>query len=195
MEQQAQRYVESGNLKSSNVEGVRDPVTIAISKTGERLVGLSAKRQGVTNPKNTLFEIKRLIGHSFEEDSVQRDKKIMPFAIEREANGGVKVQMNDKWYRPEEISGMILAKLKQLRQTRRKNRRNVITVPAYFNDSQRQATKMRNHRRFQLRQIIGGPTAAALAYGFDKKKKKIVVYDFGGGAFDVSVLEVETILR
>lgn len=192
----AMAIVESGEPKIiENVEGVRTtPSIVAISKTGERLVGLSAKRQGVTNPKNTLFEIKRLIGHSFEEDSVQRDKKIMPFAIEREANGGVKVQMNDKWYRPEEISGMILAKLKADAEAKlgEKIDEAIITVPAYFNDSQRQATKDAGTiAGFNVRRIINEPTAAALAYGFDKKKnEKIVVYDFGGGTFDVSVLEV-----
>lgn len=192
----AMAIIESGEPKIiENVEGVRTtPSIVAISKTGERLVGLSAKRQGVTNPKNTLFEIKRLIGHSFEEDSVQRDKKIMPFAIERETNGGVKIQMNDKWYRPEEISGMILAKLKADAEAKlgEKIDEAIITVPAYFNDSQRQATKDAGTiAGFNVRRIINEPTAAALAYGFDKKKnEKIVVYDFGGGTFDVSVLEV-----
>lgn len=192
----AMAVIESGEPKIiENVEGVRTtPSIVAISKTGERLVGLSAKRQGVTNPKNTLFEIKRLIGHSFEEDSVQRDKKIMPFAIERETNGGVKIQMNDKWYRPEEISGMILAKLKADAEAKlgEKIDEAIITVPAYFNDSQRQATKDAGTiAGFNVRRIINEPTAAALAYGFDKKKnEKIVVYDFGGGTFDVSVLEV-----
>ncbi len=192
----AMAIVESGEPKIiENVEGVRTtPSIVAISKTGERLVGLSAKRQGVTNPKNTLSEIKRLIGHSFEEDSVQRDKKIMPFAIDREENGGVKVQMNDKWYRPEEISGMVLAKLKADAEAKlgEKIDEAIITVPAYFNDSQRQATKDAGTiAGFNVRRIINEPTAAALAYGFDKKKnEKIVVYDFGGGTFDVSVLEV-----
>lgn len=192
----AMAIIESGEPKIiENVEGVRTtPSIVAISKTGERLVGLSAKRQGVTNPKNTLFEIKRLIGHSFEEDSVQRDKKIMPFAIERETNGGVRIQMNDKWYRPEEISGMILAKLKADAEAKlgEKIDEAIITVPAYFNDSQRQATKDAGTiAGFNVRRIINEPTAAALAYGFDKKKnEKIVVYDFGGGTFDVSVLEV-----
>ena len=192
----AMAIVESGEPKIiENVEGVRTtPSIVAISKTGERLVGLSAKRQGVTNPKNTLSEIKRLIGHSFEEDSVQRDKKIMPFAIDREENGGVKVQMGDKWYRPEEISGMMLAKLKADAEAKlgEKFDEAIITVPAYFNDSQRQATKDAGTiAGFNVRRIINEPTAAALAYGFDKKKnEKIVVYDFGGGTFDVSVLEV-----
>jgi len=192
----AMAIVESGEPKIiENVEGVRTtPSIVAISKTGERLVGLSAKRQGVTNPKNTLSEIKRLIGHSFEEDSVQRDKKIMPFAIDREENGGVKVQMGDKWYRPEEISGISDLKLKADAEAKlgEKFDEAIITVPAYFNDSQRQATKDAGTiAGFNVRRIINEPTAAALAYGFDKKKnEKIVVYDFGGGTFDVSVLEV-----
>jgi molecular chaperone DnaK len=192
----AMAIVESGEPKIiENVEGVRTtPSIIALSKTGERLVGLSAKRQAVTNPENTLYEIKRLIGHSFEEDSVQRDQKVMPFKIERGDNGGVKVKMGDKYYRPEEVSAMMLSKLKADAEAKLGEKIDdaVITVPAYFNDSQRQATKDAGTiAGFNVLRIINEPTAAALAYGFDKKKnEKIVVYDFGGGTFDVSVLEV-----
>ena len=192
----AMAIVEGGEGKIiENVEGVRTtPSIIALSKTGERLVGLSAKRQAVTNPENTLYEIKRLIGHSFEEESVQRDQKVMPFKIERSETGGVKVKMGDKYYRPEEISAMMLAKLKADAEAKigEKIDEAVITVPAYFNDAQRQATKDAGTiAGFNVRRIINEPTAAALAYGFDKKKnEKIVVYDFGGGTFDVSVLEV-----
>ncbi|KKU79585.1 MAG: Chaperone protein DnaK [Parcubacteria group bacterium GW2011_GWA2_47_7] len=192
----AMAIVEAGEPRIvENIEGVRTtPSIVALSKTGERLVGLSAKRQAVTNPENTLYEIKRLIGHSFDEESVQRDQKIAPFKIERGDNGGVKVKMGDKFYRPEEISAMVLSKLKADAETKvgEKISDAVITVPAYFNDAQRQATKDAGTiAGFNVLRIINEPTAAALAYGFDKKKnEKIVVYDFGGGTFDVSVLEV-----
>lgn len=192
----AMAIIEGGEPKIiENIEGARTtPSIIALGKTGERLVGLSAKRQAITNPKNTLFEIKRLIGHSFEEESVQRDMKVAPFLIERGDKGGVKVKMGDVWYRPEEISAMVLAKLKADAEAKlgEKIDEAIITVPAYFNDTQRQATKDAGAiAGFNVRRIINEPTAAALAYGFDKKKnEKIVVYDFGGGTFDVSVLEV-----
>lgn len=192
----AMAVIEGGEPKIiENVEGVRTtPSVIAISKNDERLVGLLAKRQGVTNPKNTLFGIKRLIGHRFEDEGVQRDKKAVPFTIERADNGGVKVEMGGKWYRPEEISAMVLQKMKTDAEAKlgEKITEAVITVPAYFNDSQRQATKDAGKiAGFEVKRIINEPTAAALAYGFNKKKdEKIVVYDFGGGTFDVSVLEV-----
>ncbi len=192
----AMAIVEGGEPKIvENVEGVRTtPSIVALGKTGERLVGLSAKRQAVTNPENTLYEIKRLIGHSFDEESVERDRKVMPFKIEEGEHNGVKVKMGDKAYRPEEISAMVLAKLKADAEakTGEKITDAVITVPAYFNDAQRQATKDAGAiAGFNVLRIINEPTAAALAYGFDKKKnEKIVVYDFGGGTFDVSVLEV-----
>jgi molecular chaperone DnaK len=192
----AMAIVEAGEPRIiENIEGVRTtPSIIAQSKTGERLVGLSAKRQSVTNPENTLYEIKRLIGHSFDEESIQRDQKVMPFKIERGDNNGVKVKMGDKSYRPEEISAMVLSKLKADAEakTGEKITDAVITVPAYFNDAQRQATKDAGAiAGLNVLRIINEPTAAALAYGFDKKKnEKIVVYDFGGGTFDVSVLEV-----
>jgi molecular chaperone DnaK len=192
----AMAIIEGGEPKIiENVEGARTtPSVVAISKSGERLVGLLAKRQAVTNPKNTLFGIKRLIGHRFEDEGVQRDKKTVPFTIERADNGGVKVEMGGKWYRPEEISAMVLQKLKSDAEAKlgEKITEAVITVPAYFNDSQRQATKDAGKiAGFEVKRIINEPTAAALAYGFNKKKdEKIVVYDFGGGTFDVSVLEV-----
>ena len=178
-----------------NIEGARTtPSIVAVSKSGERLVGLLAKRQAVTNPQNTLFGIKRMIGHTFEDEGVQRDKKVVPFAIEKSPTGGVQVKMGDKMYRPEEISAMVLQKLKADAEAKlgEKITEVVITVPAYFNDSQRQATKDAGQiAGFDVKRIINEPTAAALAYGFNKKKdEKIVVYDFGGGTFDVSVLEV-----
>jgi molecular chaperone DnaK len=192
----AMAIVEGGEPRIiENIEGARTtPSIVAMSKTGERLVGLAAKRQAVTNPTNTVYEIKRLIGHNFDEDSVQRDKKIVPFEIEKSETGGVKIKMGDKWYRPEEISAMVLAKLKADAEAKlgEKIDEAIITVPAYFNDAQRQATKDAGAiAGFNVRRIINEPTAAALAYGFNKKKnEKIVVYDFGGGTFDVSVLEV-----
>lgn len=192
----AMAVIEGGEPKIiENAEGVRTtPSVIALSKSNERVVGLSAKRQAVTNPENTLFGIKRLIGHRFDDAGVQRDTKTAPFKIEKDDAGGVKVKMGDKWYRPEEISAMILQKLKVDAEARLggKIEEVVITVPAYFNDAQRKATKDAGAiAGFNVRRIINEPTAAALAYGFNKKKnEKIAVYDFGGGTFDISILEV-----
>ena len=178
-----------------NAEGARTtPSVVAISKTGERLVGLLARRQGVTNPKNTVYQIKRFIGHSFDEAMVAKDRASVPFETQKSANGGIEVKMGDKWYRPEEISAMILQKLKQDAEARLGETitEAVITVPAYFNDSQRQATRDAGKiAGLDVKRIINEPTAAALAYGFNKKKnEKIAVFDFGGGTFDISVLEV-----
>ncbi len=178
-----------------NAEGARTtPSVVAASKTGERLVGLIARRQAVTNPKNTVYQIKRFIGHNFEEDFVQKDKAAVPYEMRKAANGGIEVQMGDAWYRPEEISAMILGKLKADAEKRLGEpiTEAVITVPAYFNDSQRQATKDAGKiAGLEVKRIINEPTAAALAYGFNKKKdEKVVVFDFGGGTFDISVLEV-----
>lgn len=178
-----------------NAEGARTtPSVVAISKTGERLVGLLARRQGVTNPKNTVYQIKRFIGHSFAEEGVSKDRASVPFETQKSGNGGIEVKMSDKWYRPEEISAMILQKLKSDAETRLGEpiTEAVITVPAYFNDSQRQATRDAGKiAGLEVKRIINEPTAAALAYGFNKKKnEKIVVFDFGGGTFDISVLEV-----
>ncbi len=192
----AMAIIEGGEPRIiENIEGVRTtPSVVATSKAGERLVGLLAKRQAVTNPTNTLFGIKRLIGHDFNDEGVQRDMKNVSFTIEKAENGGVKVKMGDKSFRPEEISAMILQKIKADAEAKlgEKITEAVITVPAYFNDSQRQATKDAGQiAGFDVKRIINEPTAAALAYGFNKKKdEKIVVYDFGGGTFDVSVLEV-----
>jgi molecular chaperone DnaK len=180
-----------------NAEGARTtPSIIAVSKTGERLVGLLAKRQAVTNPKNTIFGIKRFIGHTFDDSAVQKDKAIVPFEVLKSDKGGVKVKMNDKEYTPEEISAMVIGKLKADAEAKigEKVTQAIITVPAYFNDSQRQATKDAGQiAGLEVLRIINEPTAAALAYGFDKNRKdeKIVVFDFGGGTFDVSVLEVD----
>jgi len=178
-----------------NAEGARTtPSVVAISKTGERLVGLLAKRQGVTNPKNTVYQIKRFIGHNFDEPAVAKDRASVPFETQKSSNGGIEVKMADKWYRPEELSAMILQKLKQDAEARLGETitEAVITTPAYFNDAQRQATKDAGKiAGLDVKRIINEPTAAALAYGFNKKKnEKIVVFDFGGGTFDISVLEV-----
>jgi len=178
-----------------NIEGARTtPSIVAVSKTGERLVGLLAKRQAVTNPKNTIFGIKRFIGHTFDDPAVQKDRAAVPYDVHKSGNGGVEVKMGDKNNRPEEISAMILQKIKSDVEAKlgEKITEAIITVPAYFNDSQRQATKDAGKiAGLDVKRIINEPTAAALAYGFNKKKnEKIVVFDFGGGTFDISVLEV-----
>jgi len=188
--------IEAGEPKVlENDEGGRTtPSIVAISKSGDRLVGLLAKRQAVTNPENTIYSVKRLIGRKFEDEEVKKDKELLPYKIEQSDDGGVKVKMSGKGYRPEEISAMILQKLKHDAEARLggKVEGAIITVPAYFNDSQRKATKDAGEiAGLKVLRIINEPTAAALAYGFNKKKdEKIVVYDFGGGTFDVSVLEV-----
>ncbi len=178
-----------------NAEGMRiTPSIAAVSKSGERLVGLLAKRQAVTNPKNTIFSVKRLIGRKFTDPEVQHDKTWLPYDIKQSDTGGVEVKMGDRWYKPEEISAMTLAKLKADAEAKLgdKVEEAVITVPAYFDDSQRQATKNAGEiAGLKVTRILNEPTAAALAYGLNKQKnEKIVVYDFGGGTFDVSVLEV-----
>ncbi len=178
-----------------NAEGARTtPSIVAEGKTGDRLAGLLAKRQAVTNPKNTIYQIKRFIGHSFDEEAVQKDKSSVPYDVSKSANGGIEVKMGAKMYRPEEISAQFLQKLKADAEARLGEpvTEAVITVPAYFNDAQRQATKDAGKiAGLDVKRIINEPTAAALAYGFNKKKdEKIVVFDFGGGTFDISVLEV-----
>lgn len=192
----AMAIIEGGVPKIiENVEGNRTtPSIVATAKNGDRIVGLLAKRQAVTNPENTVYEIKRYMGHRFDDPGVQKDKTSAPFKIEAGEDGGVKVKMSDKFYRPEEISAMILQKIKSDVETKlgEKITEAVITVPAYFNDAQRKATKDAGQiAGLDVKRIINEPTAAALAYGFNKKKnEKIVVYDFGGGTFDVSVLEI-----
>ena len=178
-----------------NAEGTRTtPSVVAISKTNERLVGQIAKRQAVTNPQNTIYGIKRFMGHNFEEEAVQKDKKIVPYEVKKSDSGGVLVKMGEKDYRPEEVSAMILSKLKSDAEAKlgEKITEAVITVPAYFNDSQRKATQDAGKiAGLEVKRIINEPTAAALAYGFNRKKdEKLVVFDFGGGTFDVTVLEV-----
>jgi molecular chaperone DnaK len=192
----AMAVIEGGEPKIlENAEGARiTPSIVAETKNKERLVGILAKRQSVTNPKNTVFQIKRFIGHTFDEPGVQKDIKSVPFEVRKSANSGIEVKMGEKWYRPEEISAMIIQKLKADAEARlgEKITEAVITVPAYFNDSQRQATKDAGRiAGLDVKRIINEPTAAALAYGFNKNKnEKIAVYDFGGGTFDISILEV-----
>ncbi len=186
-----------------NAEGNRTtPSIVALSKSNERLVGLLAKRQSVTNPTNTIFSVKRLIGRKYSDEMVQSDKKWLSYEIQQSASGGVEIKMGDPstnsgpggWFTPEEISAMVLAKLKADAEAKlgESVTEAVITVPAYFDDSQRQATKNAGEiAGLKVKRILNEPTAAALAYGLNKKKnEKIVVYDFGGGTFDVSVLEV-----
>lgn len=178
-----------------NKEGNRTtPSMVAINKNGERLVGLLAKRQAVTNPDNTIFSAKRLIGRNFSDSEVQEAMKTLPFKITEGVKGSVAIKMGEKDYRPAEISAMVLQKLKADAEEKlgEKIEEAVITVPAYFDDSQRKATKDAGEiAGLKVRRIINEPTAAALAYGFNKKKdEKVAVYDLGGGTFDVSILEV-----
>ena len=193
----AMAAVEAGEPKIiENKEGGRiTPSVVALTKTGERLVGVLAKRQQITNPQNTIFSIKRLIGRRFSDPEVQKDKKLLSYEIRESLDGGVEVKMGDRWYKPTEISAQILQKLKQdaeekLGQTIEEA---IITCPAYFDDSQRKATKVAGEiAGLKVRKVINEPTAAALAYGLTKKKdQQILVYDFGGGTFDVSVLDIE----
>ncbi|HKF65772.1 MAG TPA: molecular chaperone DnaK [Vicinamibacterales bacterium] len=177
----------------TNPEGSRlTPSVVAFTKAGERLVGQVAKRQAVTNPENTVFSIKRFMGRKY--DEVNEEMKMVPYSVVRASNGDVRVKANDKEYSPPEISAMILQKLKQAAEEYLGTTVNkaVITVPAYFNDAQRQATKDAGQiAGLEVMRIVNEPTAAALAYGLDKKKDEtIAVYDFGGGTFDISILEV-----
>src|SRR6516165_53288 len=177
----------------ANQEGQRTtPSVVAFTKSGERLVGQVAKRQAITNPENTVFSIKRFMGRRF--DEVNEEMKMVPYKAVRGENGDARVDIMGKKYSPPEISAMILTKLKEAAESYlgEKVTKAVITVPAYFNDAQRQATKDAGKiAGLEVMRIINEPTAAALAYGLDKKKNEtIAVYDFGGGTFDISILEV-----
>ena len=178
-----------------NAEGVRTtPSVVAILDDGERLVGQPAKRQAVTNPENTFFPIKRLIGRQYDDPMVEKDKGMVPYQIVKGPNGDAWVRAHGKDYSPQQISAFILQKMKEAAETHlgEKVEKAVITVPAYFNDAQRQATKDAGRiAGLEVLRIINEPTAAALAYGLEKNEgKKIVVYDLGGGTFDVSILEI-----
>lgn len=178
-----------------NAEGARTtPSMVAFTNTGERLVGQAAKRQAVTNPENTLFAIKRLIGRRYDDPMTQKDKGLVPYKIVEGGNGDAWVEVEGKKYSPSEVSAFILQKMKETAENflGEKVTQAVITVPAYFNDSQRQATKDAGKiAGLEVLRIINEPTAAALAYGLDKKAGEIIaVYDLGGGTFDVSILEI-----
>ena len=209
----AMAVVETGQPRIlENKEGMRTtPSVVAVGKNGERYVGVTAKRQAVTNPHNTIYSVKRLIGRRFSDAEVQKDKKLLPYEIREGQHGDVEVKMSDPaapggagWKKPAEISAMILQKLKTDAEDKlgEKITEAIITVPAYFDDAQRKATKDAGEiAGLIVKRVINEPTAAALSYGFGKpakggsvsggkKDEKIVVYDFGGGTFDVSVLEV-----
>ncbi len=192
----AMAVIENGEPKIiENREGARTtPSVVALTKKGERLVGVLARRQQITNPQNTIFSTKRLIGRRFSDAQIQKDKKLLPYEIRESKDGGVEVKMGDKWHRPAEISAMILQKLKQDAEQKlgEKITDAVITCPAYFDDSQRKATKVAGEiAGFNVKRVINEPTAAALAYSLTKaKSRQIVVYDFGGGTFDISILDV-----
>jgi len=179
-----------------NAEGMRTtPSMVAFTDDGERLVGLPAKRQAVTNPENTFFAIKRLIGRRYDDPMVEKDKGLVPYKIIRASNGDAWVESRGKQYSPSQISAFILQKMKETAEAYlgEKVEQAVITVPAYFNDAQRQATKDAGKiAGLEVLRIINEPTAAALAYGLDKKtgSKTIAVYDLGGGTFDISILEI-----
>jgi molecular chaperone DnaK len=178
-----------------NAEGMRTtPSIVAFAKDGERLVGQPAKRQAVTNPENTIFAIKRLIGRRYDDQTVEKDKALVPYKIVKASNGDAWVEADGKTYSPSQVSAFILQKMKETAEAHlgEKVDQAVITVPAYFNDAQRQATKDAGKiAGLEVLRIINEPTAAALAYGLDKKQQsKIAVYDLGGGTFDVSILEI-----
>jgi molecular chaperone DnaK len=188
--------IEGGEPKVlENREGARTtPSVVAISKNNERMVGMTARRQAVTNHQNTIFSIKRLIGRRFDDAEVQRDLKTLPYKI-KQSGEGVVVDMNGQDYTPQQISAMILQKLKADAEAKLGETITdaVITVPAYFDDAQRQATKDAGKiAGLDVKRIINEPTAAALAYGLDKRNRdmKVAVFDLGGGTFDISVLEL-----
>lgn len=191
----AMAIMEGGSPKIlENIEGLRTtPSVVATSKSGERLVGAAAKRQAVINPENTIYAVKRLIGRNFQDANVKDDLKTTSYKIVQ-SGAGVKVKINDEEYTPQEVSAMILSKLKADAEAKlgEKITEAIITVPAYFDDAQRQATKDAGTiAGLEVKRIINEPTAAALAYGFDKKQgQQVVVYDLGGGTFDVSVLDI-----
>src|SRR3989338_5881498 len=193
----AMAIIEGGKPKIiENAEGDRTtPSIVAMSANKERIIGQLAKRQSVTNPLNTIFSAKRLIGRKFSDPEVKKDQKTLPYEIREAKNKGVEIKMGEKWLTPAEISAMVLQKLKADAEAKlgQKIDRAVITVHAYFNDSQRKATKDAGEiAGFKVERVFNEPTSAALAYGLDKQEKdhKIMVFDLGGGTFDVSILEL-----
>jgi molecular chaperone DnaK len=180
-----------------NSEGVRTtPSVVAFTKDGERLVGAPAKRQAVTNPENTFYATKRLIGRRFEDPEVKKEMQSVSFKIVRASNGDAWVESNGKMYSPSQIGAFTLTKMKETAESYLGSqvKNAVITVPAYFNDSQRQATKDAGQiAGLNVLRVINEPTAAALAYGLENKKDLLVaVYDLGGGTFDISILEMQS---
>jgi molecular chaperone DnaK len=192
----AMAITEGGEPKIiENKEGARTtPSVAALAKNGETLVGVQARRQQITNPQNTISQVKRLIGRRFQDAEVQKDKKLLPYEMREAQDGGVEIKLGEKWLKPAEISAMVLRKLKTDAEEKlgEKITEAIITVPAYFDDSQRKATKVAGEiAGLEVKRVLNEPTAAALAYGLNKKKdERIVVYDFGGGTFDISILEV-----
>ncbi|MDP3726536.1 MAG: molecular chaperone DnaK [bacterium] len=192
----AMAIVEGGEPRIiENAEGGRTtPSVVAIARNNERLVGALAKRQAVTNPQNTVSGIKRFMGHRYDDPVIQKERSAVLFAVEKADNEGVRVKISDKFHSPEEVSAIILQKMKRDAEAKlgEKITEAVITVPAYFDDAQRKATKDAGEiAGFTVKRIINEPTAAALAYGFNKKKdEQIAVFDFGGGTFDVTVLDI-----
>lgn len=179
----------------ANAQGSRlTPSVVAVNDKGETLVGSPAKNQAVTNPQGTIYSVKRLIGRSWDDPEVKKDKELLPFEMRKAGNDGIEVKMGDKWYTPQEVSAKILAKMKKDAEEflGEKVTEAVITVPAYFDDSQRQATKDAGKiAGLEVKRIVNEPTAAALAYGLDNKKdEKIAIFDLGGGTFDISILEI-----
>ena len=177
-----------------NAEGARTtPSMVAFSDKGERLVGQPAKRQAVTNPTNTLYATKRLIGRTFEDEHTQKEAKLVPYDIIKASNGDAWVAAGGKQYSPSQVGAFVLQKMKETAEAYLGHgvSQAVITVPAYFNDAQRQATKDAGKiAGLEVLRIINEPTAAALSYGVDKKEGLVAVYDLGGGTFDVSILEI-----
>ena len=189
-------YMEGGKPNViPNAQGGRlTPSIVAVSDKGEILVGNPAKNQAVTNPEGTIYSVKRLIGRSWDDPEVKKDKELLPFEMRKSESGGVEVKMKDKWYSPQEISAKILAKMKKDAEDflGEEVKEAVITVPAYFDDSQRQATKDAGKiAGLDVKRIVNEPTAAALAYGVEKgKDEKVAIFDLGGGTFDISILEI-----
>lgn len=192
----AMAYMEGGkpNIIANSQGGRLTPSVVAEDDKGEILVGTPAKNQAVVNPEGTIYSVKRLIGRNWDDPEVEKDKKLLPFEMRKSSNGGIEVKMGDKWSTPQEISSKILAKMKKDAEEflGEKITEAVITVPAYFDDSQRQATKDAGKiAGLDVKRIVNEPTAAALAYGIEKgKDEKIAVFDLGGGTFDISILEM-----